>query len=250
MRQVRAFTLVELLVVTGIIAVLVGVLIPVLSRARENARRVGCASNMRQLATAFLMYANDNRQRFPFSAAAASPWPHDPYPEDWIHWQDGRNLADSALARYLAAGAGLSDVLRCPSDDFDRRETDPDAGFGAYRYSYAMNAFLASDWSPNRRAIRRPAEMILLIDQDGDALRGMGGNWGAGSFWLFGYLFELSARHDPAAAPRPTWRSEVRWDSRAEKDDFGNLVFCDSHVEYVTRIAVLEHYTRSDSQDW
>src|SRR3954462_4793608 len=88
MRQVRAFTLVELLVVIGIVAMLVGILLPVLSRARESARRVACASNMRQLATALVMYANDNHQRFP--AAAYDP----PDPADWIHWRPGQILAD------------------------------------------------------------------------------------------------------------------------------------------------------------
>jgi prepilin-type N-terminal cleavage/methylation domain-containing protein len=61
----RAFTLVELLVVIGIIAVLIGILLPALSKARKNAQMTVCMSNQKQLVTALLMYCNDNRGGFP-----------------------------------------------------------------------------------------------------------------------------------------------------------------------------------------
>lgn len=59
------FTLVELLVVIGIIAVLIGILLPSLSRAQRNARRVACMSNARQLIAAVIMYAGENKGKFP-----------------------------------------------------------------------------------------------------------------------------------------------------------------------------------------
>lgn len=61
------FTLVELLVVIGIIAVLIAMLLPALSRVRDSATTISCQSNMRQLAQATLIYAHSNRGALPFS---------------------------------------------------------------------------------------------------------------------------------------------------------------------------------------
>src|SRR5881398_2594233 len=64
-KRKTAFTLVELLVVIGIIAVLIGILMPALSKAREAAIRANCLSNLRELGNVLRIYAAENRDAFP-----------------------------------------------------------------------------------------------------------------------------------------------------------------------------------------
>src|SRR5262245_16135453 len=117
----NAFTLVELLVVIGIIAVLISVLLPALSRAREQSKRVQCLSNLRQIGMALVAYTIENKGGLPGVASRSTPWP-----EDWIYWQKDRptfsatqgpgTFADSRIARYLGKNEG---VMFCPGDVTD-----------------------------------------------------------------------------------------------------------------------------------
>src|SRR4051812_18657286 len=76
-RERFAFTLVELLVVIGIIAVLIGILLPALNKARESARTIACAAQMRSLVQAAVLYCNNNRGYYP---PAYLGWTADPTP--------------------------------------------------------------------------------------------------------------------------------------------------------------------------
>jgi prepilin-type N-terminal cleavage/methylation domain-containing protein len=75
-RRTRSgFTLIELLVVIAIIAILAAILFPVFARARESARRATCLSNLKQLGTAFQMYAQDFDETYPSGLVLAVPGP-------------------------------------------------------------------------------------------------------------------------------------------------------------------------------
>src|SRR5438876_5300704 len=65
MRSKKAFTLIELLVVIAIIAILAAILFPVFAQAREKARQATCASNLKQIGTAFMLYTQDYDETFP-----------------------------------------------------------------------------------------------------------------------------------------------------------------------------------------
>ena len=100
----RAFTLVELLVVVGIIAVLIAILMPALGRARESARRVNCMSNLRQLTTAWLAYAQANKGRLV------------PAENNADSWADSGNTDDAVVAGLLYPWVPDARVYRCPND--------------------------------------------------------------------------------------------------------------------------------------
>jgi prepilin-type N-terminal cleavage/methylation domain-containing protein/prepilin-type processing-associated H-X9-DG protein len=106
-RPARAFTLVELLVVIGIIALLVAILLPALNRAREQANLVQCASNMRMMGAAFVGYAQDFKNKFPPNVGATGQ-----------AWYDPDKITKYLPRRGQIANTqhGVGGVLLCPSD--------------------------------------------------------------------------------------------------------------------------------------
>ncbi|HLL88495.1 MAG TPA: prepilin-type N-terminal cleavage/methylation domain-containing protein [Tepidisphaeraceae bacterium] len=195
----RGFTLVELLVVIGIIALLISILLPSLQRARSAANTVACLSNLRQIGMGYQLYAADNNQFLPY----AYYWNSDGF---FVWWQ--------GLEKYMGGQKGYMSYVQkaqtrmfsgngCP--DYDQKIVDPTSwagtGYGqAVRYHIMatpqpapVTAPLNRNWMgirnhPSASAegtppwkmpkVSRKTTRILNGDTYNSVMLQAGGNWG------------------------------------------------------------------------
>jgi prepilin-type N-terminal cleavage/methylation domain-containing protein/prepilin-type processing-associated H-X9-DG protein len=177
----QGFTLVELLVVIGIIALLIGLLLPVMARAREQARTVQCASNIRQVYYGLAMYAGANRGTLPIPAGSPDSW-YTPTQAAWFgirYLELGRlNYEDGTLWPYISRSAmSREQLFLCPSDPeprYPREYLYPWANTKYSRnFSYNFTCYMCGSPRPGGPGtglrlseIRHPADKILIVEQE------------------------------------------------------------------------------------
>lgn len=167
LRLASAFTLVELLVVIGIIAVLIGILFPVFHKARQQALSVMCQSNIRQICHACLMYGNENRGLVPNPyESVARPWPGSaiqPLDRGKYSWEIG------TIWPYVSSSVDIRRRLfNCPSDVDPRPSADNFLTLDPRHprnFSYCFNGYMAIGPPPLRfTQIRHPWRKLMILE--------------------------------------------------------------------------------------
>jgi len=226
-QRLIGFTLIELLVVIAIIAILAAILFPVFGRARENARRSSCQSNMKQLMLAVVQYTNDNDERFPPSFTVL-------------------NGSQISWAQFIQPYIKSTQIFVCPSDSTTSTATSPPADlpfnmansaeYGPRRpVSYGINGqfTFAGPVYPSYIGITtmqviKPTTTMLLSDGVSDLRVGNANRDSNPSEWD-----ELRAGFiiNAWTTARAATTSEVAGGPLARHFDTANVAFVDGHVK-------------------
>ncbi len=207
------FTLIELLVVIAIIAVLAAMLFPVFSRAREKARQTACISNLKQLALAFLMYAQDYDETWPIAVYYTNSWSVEhawDFTLDWSSWPV--HVGPGLVWAYTHSGQ----IHACPTAEGLQKWNRPYTGY-AYNTTY-----IGGEQFYGSGALRPPASLGEVAKPSETALLADAG---------FPFMSGQVAAHNYLRAPSD-WL--FAWGTvHFRHNRTASVAYCDGHVKAV-----------------
>jgi prepilin-type processing-associated H-X9-DG protein/prepilin-type N-terminal cleavage/methylation domain-containing protein len=210
----HAFTLVELLVVIGIIALLIGLLLPALNSAREQSKSVQCLSNLRQMTVMAHAYIVANDGHYPLAYFKTDSW-------------DFSMVKGKSVPGLLWGGRSDVRIQQCPS--FDGKSNSPLDPYTGYNYntSYIGGEQVGSTVRSSAKAsqVRQPSHTALFGD----------GEWSSGANKYMRAPFFVPG--EPLVA-RASGTQGFRHRRRT------NVAFCDGHAD-----SILERFTNKDPID-
>jgi prepilin-type N-terminal cleavage/methylation domain-containing protein/prepilin-type processing-associated H-X9-DG protein len=194
------FTLIELLVVIAIIAILAAILFPVFARARENARRSSCQSNLKQLGLGIMQYAQDYDERFPYFQASGGKF---------------RQFAN--IQPYVKS----LQVLQCPSESTAPDTNPNNTGYVDYSYNIYLseNPYVSATTPGRSVSVLTQASLTVLY---ADAVTESANSYESGCAKARNCTAGLATFATLTAEPDPAQRHL----------EGQNFAFCDGHVKW------------------
>jgi prepilin-type N-terminal cleavage/methylation domain-containing protein/prepilin-type processing-associated H-X9-DG protein len=209
MQTRRAFTLIELLVVIAIIGLLAAILFPVFARARENARRASCQSNLKQIGIAFQMYAQDYDERACPAVYFSSDYSQETAWDFALTWNPDFTVGSTNLG-LLGPYTKSAQISQCPSFRGN--------GYGRPQTGYAYNILVGKEYGAT------PAHLSEFQKPTQTALFSEGG-WQDGA-----NIAASSFLRPPSDSSYPWAKVHFRHLSTA------NVLYADGHVKTVKTI--------------
>jgi prepilin-type N-terminal cleavage/methylation domain-containing protein len=231
--RVQGFTLIELLVVIAIISILASILFPVFARARENARRTSCMSNLKQIGLGMIQYSQDYDETYPPSYRRTPSGGHEvqtnptmpgayfyanygPGSAYGVTWMDLIFPYTKSLALYTCPSATYKKPAGAPTKSY------PSYGINETFFAWGNRYIITeggSDYQPRSplalSAIRRPAELITVLDYN----------------WEIGHAIPCTYN----ARSRPT---SVESPYLAPHFEGSTIVFADGHAKWRTSSSI------------